>query len=945
MTVSGVRSSAGGVNLGTRFSVPVYSGAGTVSTPNNQSSARSGNDPLSSAQRAALIGAPVPIVFGRRVDGAGGVLISPVASDARFSNDTSNAVTAKYHLILSEGILDGIQVRDVFQQSCRVGTFSQSYDRRAGDWAPGNFIVAQPGFLDSVPDCPIYCGTGSGTYSGLTTASFSNTIPAGFTQWNRQVHMFIRGGIHVPRLLESGDGPSNNVADLLNYLMVRSARIPADLIDQSAMLEAATFTNANGLWANVEIDQSSNLAEWMTANLQYFLLRESRRNGKKGARPLLPFNTDGSINTGTVLWVATFTEDHVIPESVQIAYTSRADRMPFCAQVIWRQQPEDGLGLARTAEIRYSGSALNGPFEQHDLSEFCTTENHAFKVGTYILARRRYIDHRLTIELRPGIDVASLAPGDIVRVRLRRVASIGGNTLHDYLYEVDTIGKTIEGLVSLELTHFPVDDQSRSLVALDVSRAAGNGLMLPTGRADVSCDLNDADDETVPDEDGPWDEQPDPVPDPELYDPDTLDPELIDDVVDPGDGWGPGLEEDISDAFTEPDWGDDPLDPEPDPGWTDEEPDEEYIGTVSISAPLVVYPDVFYLVLEPYFARVHLTLSVDNPPTTGACAITIMTQDISFTAFIAKDRTSVDVSFLMGGVSIDECTVYPVVITSATGGGYTSTEISAEATYSICPYVGTVDPVIVEPWSREGGEWVWSGSSTDWSWTGTAWEWIGEGEQSGEPPSPEPDSLPPGSDYDTVVIRAAVDKMPIPNTANDLSLEISEDGSSVSDILVVPAVSRMFGPNWEYNPATDQWAYITPPTGWRWHSSEEAWQYSGSRSDEWEWDTAEERWNSLLSPIAGLEGEYVWDVVAQEWNWEGTGPEGSSGIDVPLEPPTSSPPVHGTGDSTFPPDASLWVWDPDEYEWTGDDYSMDGSPPVGPWYSNALTKHYQQDPE
>ena len=65
-------------------------GAGQVNTPNTQDSANSGSDPLSSPQRAALIGDPVPIVFGRRVGDIGGVLVSPAATEARFENNSAS---------------------------------------------------------------------------------------------------------------------------------------------------------------------------------------------------------------------------------------------------------------------------------------------------------------------------------------------------------------------------------------------------------------------------------------------------------------------------------------------------------------------------------------------------------------------------------------------------------------------------------------------------------------------------------------------------------------------------------------------------------------------------------------------------------------------------------------------------------------------------------------
>ena len=192
-----------------------------ASTPLVEQEAQ-GNNSLDVAQRGAVIGEVIPIVFARRVSGVGGVLISPAATEARFGNSLTNEVTGFYHLVLGEGPMDSLQVRDVFQRSCRVGSFSQTYNRRAGTFIPGNFIVPRAGY--TTPECPSYCGTG-GTYTGLSTLAFQATYPDGITQWNRQVHCFVRGGLHVTRLLDSVTGPSNNVADLLRYLLRSSCNL------------------------------------------------------------------------------------------------------------------------------------------------------------------------------------------------------------------------------------------------------------------------------------------------------------------------------------------------------------------------------------------------------------------------------------------------------------------------------------------------------------------------------------------------------------------------------------------------------------------------------------------------------------------------------------------------------------------------------------------------
>jgi hypothetical protein len=465
---------------------------GVVGTPLTEGGA-SGADNLDQKQRSAVIGEPIPIVFCRRTGGTGGVLISPPATEARFEDDASSNITASYHLVLSEGQIDSIQVRDVFQGACRVGSFTQTYDRRAGTFVAGNFIDNTPNL-----EAPTYCGT-SGTYDGLSTMAFSVTIPAGFDQWDRQVHAFIRGGIYVTRLLDSVTGPSNNVADLLLYLLRNSSRVPEAMIDTAtSFLAAATFTNANGFWFNGVVSESTNLRDWISGTLQYFLLRQARIGGKEALKPLVPTNNDGTIKTTAVSWEFTFTEQHIIPDSFEITYTPLADRKPFCAVMLWRQQDDLGIPVMRNTEVRYTGTAADGPYEQHDLSEFCSTENHAVKIGAYIISKRRHVSHRLQLGVKPDAFNPTLGAGDLVRVRLERIASTGADSVHDYLYEVDRIGKSIGGEVQLDLTHFPVDINLASMVAQEVNSATGSGLLLPTGLSGITCDVNSSADTSVP---------------------------------------------------------------------------------------------------------------------------------------------------------------------------------------------------------------------------------------------------------------------------------------------------------------------------------------------------------------------------------------------------------------------------------------------------------------
>ena len=480
------------------FSTLVYQQA-QIATPLVEGGA-GGADDLDTAQRSITIGEVVPIVFGRRVGAVGGVLISPGATEARFENSLTNEVTATYHLTLSQGQLQAVQVRDVFQRSCRVGTFTQSYNRRGGTWTAGNFIIDRGGSYVK-PEAPYYCGSG-GTYEAMTTGSFAITAPDGDTRWDRQVHLFIRGGMYVTRLLDDVLGPSNNVADLALWLLRNTSRTPEALIDVDAFEAAASFTDQLGLWFNGAITESSNYEDWLADHARYFLLSKGKRGGKVGLRPLLPTTSTNALQVTPVQPVYVFDESRIIPGSFEISYVPLNERKPFCALMLWRQQPEDDIGLIRTTEVRYAGAAADGPYEQHDLSEFATSENHAVKVGAYIVARRRYVTHTLRVKTRPASFNPTLSQGDIVQVVMQRVASAAAAGEHRYLYEVDRISKSRDGEVALDLTHFPVDSLGRSLVALDVAAATGGGVLLSTAKSGVSCDVNADDDETEATDDG-----------------------------------------------------------------------------------------------------------------------------------------------------------------------------------------------------------------------------------------------------------------------------------------------------------------------------------------------------------------------------------------------------------------------------------------------------------
>jgi hypothetical protein len=745
--------------------------------------------------------------------------------------------------------------------------------------------------------------------------------------------------------------------------------VPAEIIDDAALLEAARFTDANGLWFNGLIEEPTNMADWIAEVLPYFLLRESRVGGKRGLRPLLPtIAATGAINTGPVPAVRSFTDDDVIPGSVEITYISRQERLPFTVQVLWRQQPTDGLGLARTSNVRYGGSALDGPFEQHDISAYGTSETHAYKVGAYILARRRYIEHRMTLQVLPG-DIRNIrSQGDIVRVTLSRQANIGDSVPLDFLYEVDRVARTPDGEIQLELTHFPVDELGRSLVARDVEEAEGPGVQLPTGRAAVNCDINSPSDTSVPPDFGPWPgwdfdlELDFPIfkIDLELEWPDGIE-------VDAGSGWGPGgvgVESQANrwswdrnlngvggwiradDAPPTPGWQwnqttqtwvpDGGVGQTPPPLLPPAEPAEDSAPvdvTIGFTEPYIVYPEVFYSSLGPNYADVYFAVTASPAPAANTAPYQIRVTDGTLTPIetvgdreLGGTQTQFDAMLNEGQERSPEL-IIPGVMDPPDLGFFQSTArtlttMRMRVRNPEVTYTGERYPEVTYTTQEQDyeiapyvGELTW-GDPGAWLRDDNQWEWDTEF------------SLPSG---------------------------------------------------WTWSVTNQQWTSTSTVADWTWDAPNNRWIYTGSTSPrpgqpalppaipdslpisglrtftvqvsidkmpvvddlvvrinsggpegllktvnippvsalwgDWRWVSATEEWERR-----GSTGDWRWHSQQKAWQWLGTGAA-----------PTGTEPTQGG--SIYPPDASTWTWDGSA--WVGGVYAQNGNAPVGFWGGNA----------
>jgi len=321
------------------------------------------------------------------------------------------------------------------------------------------------------PEATLHCGTG-GTYADLTTVSVTKQYPAENEGWRRHIHVFARNGTPVPRLIEGTAGSSNLFPDLAKYAMLQSQEIDASQIDNNLLLLSARFNAANAITCDGLAVAPANIAEWLDVMAPLFLLRPTNHNGKIGLRPAIPITDTYQFNTAPLVPVAAFNEANIIgPPSIQgIAAEDRRWQVGLLPR--WREQPETNVGIIRASgPFRFNGVSDGSPVEVVDASEWVTRELHAVRLAALELARRRYVEHRATIQVEPSLAMAALAPGSIVSFSQAINPSVGRSGDWSYYYDLLSVSGPPLGPWTLELEHHPTDQTGASLLAQVVAAA------------------------------------------------------------------------------------------------------------------------------------------------------------------------------------------------------------------------------------------------------------------------------------------------------------------------------------------------------------------------------------------------------------------------------------------------------------------------------------------
>ena len=168
------------------------------------------------------------------------------------------------------------------------------------------------------------------------------------------------------------------------------------------------------MFFNGALSQPVNIRSWIAEKAPNLLCDFILSDGRFTLKPALPVTSGGEIDTGAVPIKQIFTSGNILEDSFKLDYIDAEERRLFKAVVRYRAEKENQLPGETTVTVRWGEGDGQVPIETFDLTDLCTSRDHAVLVGKYFVALRRRVTHTCSFSTTPyGLD---LAPGDYIRV-------------------------------------------------------------------------------------------------------------------------------------------------------------------------------------------------------------------------------------------------------------------------------------------------------------------------------------------------------------------------------------------------------------------------------------------------------------------------------------------------------------------------------------------------
>ena len=224
--------------------------------------------------------------------------------------------------------------------------------------------------------------------------------------------------------VNQGVKATSNFPEVL-YDVLTNERYGAGKIMSTAQVDKQSFDDAT-TWAynrryffDGAISEKINIRTWGASTAQNFLLDLLMRNGKFALQPVANFY-------GPEEFTGLFTSGNILEDSFEMSYVDEQDRIPPRISVVWREEREttfeNGKGLfpvVREVTVREANTPEDAPLEKIDLSDYCTSKQHAIDVGKWQCRSRRLTTHTVTFKTVP--DQAALDLGAVFKLGMETI--------------------------------------------------------------------------------------------------------------------------------------------------------------------------------------------------------------------------------------------------------------------------------------------------------------------------------------------------------------------------------------------------------------------------------------------------------------------------------------------------------------------------------------------
>jgi hypothetical protein len=278
------------------------------------------------------------------------------------------------------------------------------------------------------------------SYSNLTLAGLSLKASRNFTQLD-QLRCWLASGMHVERLHPDKQrvyndtnevGPSNLFTDLVYFLLTDQVagaggllamnRDNPNLIEKDQLILTSRFLFKERMFFNGPIVERTNLRQFIMDVAPFFLCNFVIIDGKFSLKPALPIDQFGNVIEGAVPIGQFFTSGNILEDTFKVEYLSTEERRAFKAVVRFRQERKNSLPEEKAISVRatqdnrlFADAGVNVlPVEQFDLTQFCTSQEHAEKVAKYFLVLRALVTH--TISFSTTLEGLSIQAGSFIKV-------------------------------------------------------------------------------------------------------------------------------------------------------------------------------------------------------------------------------------------------------------------------------------------------------------------------------------------------------------------------------------------------------------------------------------------------------------------------------------------------------------------------------------------------